>query len=206
MALFNLIPREAKFYEDYLRMADYLADACMLLDQMISVAPPDHAKAARIKEIEHHCDQLTHDVIQRLNQTFIAPLDREDIHALAIALDDVVDSVDAAASLIPLYQITQIRSGARELTGIIVAQADQIRGAVQALDKRKGLLDFVREINRLEHEADTAHQQAVGMLFQEETNPVTLIKWKEILDMLEDATDRAEDVANLFENILVKNG
>ena len=206
MARFRLIPKEEKFYDDFKQMADQIRKGARLLEQMLGVDPPIADKAAEIKEVEHQCDFLTHEIIQRLNKTFVTPIDREDIHELARTLDDVMDAIDSAAALIPLYRIEKIRFGARELTRVIIQQADELRVAVDSLEKRKGVLERSIEINRLENEADRIHKQAISELFLEEENPIMVIKWKEILDLLEEATDACEDVANLLENVVVKHG
>ena len=206
MAKFRLIPREEKFYEDFMAMGDQLRIGARLLEEMISNDPPNFGKADDIKEVEHKCDFLTHEIIQRLNRTFVTPIDREDIHSLAKALDDVMDAIDSAAALIPLYRIEKIRGGARELTRVIMEQTGEIRRAVEALERRTGVLEHAIEINRLENEADRIHKQAVGQLFDEERDPIAVMKWKEILDLLEEATDSCEDVANLLENVVVKHG
>jgi predicted phosphate transport protein (TIGR00153 family) len=206
LARFRLIPREEKFYDDFKAMADELRRGARLLEAMLAVDPPIADKAHEIKEVEHKCDFLTHEIIQRLNKTFVTPIDREDIHELARTLDDVMDAIDNAASLIPLYKIDKIRPGARELTRIIIQQCDELRVAVEALEQRKGVLERAIEINRLENEADRIHKNAISQLFDEETNPIVVLKWKEILDLLEEATDACEDVANLLENVVVKHG
>ncbi len=206
MAGFRLIPREESFYVDFAAMADQIRGGARLLVEMLSTEPPLADKAHEIKEVEHKCDFLTHGIIQKLNKTFVTPIDREDIHSLARTLDDVMDAIDNAAALIPLYHIDRVRSGARELARIISDSTDQVRHAVEALEKRTGVLERAVEINRLENEADRVHQQAVGRLFDEERDPIVVMKWKEILDLLENATDRCEDVANLLENVVVKHG
>ncbi len=187
-------------------MADQLRTGARLLEEMFATDPPVADKAHEIREVEHKCDFLTHEIIQRLNKTFVTPIDREDIHSLARSLDDVIDAIDDAASLIPLYGIDKVRPGARELTRIISASTDQILLAVEALERRAGVLERAVEINRLENEADRAHLRAVGQLFDQERDPIAVMKWKEILDLLEDATDRCEDVANMLENVVVKHG
>lgn len=186
-------------------MAQQLEAGARLLEEMLSTDPIDADKSHEIKEVEHKCDFLTHEVIQRLNKTFVTPIDREDIHALARALDDVMDAIDDAAALIPLYRIERVRFGARELSRIISESVVQVRLAMEALEHRKGVIGPTVEINRLENEADRYHQKAMGQLFDEERDPIQIMKWKEILDLLEDATDRCEDVANLLENIVVKH-
>src|SRR5687767_9101974 len=186
--------------------ADQIRVGARLLEELFSTEPPVIARADEIREVEHKCDFLTHEIIQRLNKTFVTPIDREDIHELAKTLDDVMDAIDSAAALIPLYRIDKIRPGARELTRVIVQQCDEIRVAVEALERRKGVLDRAIEINRLENEADRIHKNAISQLFDVETNAITVMKWKEILDVLEEATDACEDVANLLENVVVKHG
>jgi len=203
---FRLIPREEKFYDDFLALADELQRGAKLLEEMVGADTPLWGKADEIKEVEHKCDSLTHEIIQRLNRTFVTPLDREDIHALARSLDDVMDAIDASATMIRLYKLQTVRFGARELAQVITTSADQIRLALQALEKHKGLITHAVEINRLENEADRIHQQALSRLFDDERDPIVVIKWKEILDFLESATDRCEDVANLLEGVMVKHG
>lgn len=203
---FRLIPREEKFYSDFQALADELKRGSQLLEEMVAADRPVWDKAEEIKEVEHKCDFLTHEIIQRLNRTFVTPLDREDIHALARSLDDVMDAIDASAALIRLYKLEQVRFGARELAHIISASTHQVRLALDALEQHKGLITHAVEINRLENEADRVHQQAVSRLFDDERDPLLVMKWKETLDFLEDATDRCEDVANVLEGVMVKHG
>jgi predicted phosphate transport protein (TIGR00153 family) len=203
---FRLLPREEKFYTDFEALADQLKNGARLLEEMLAPEQPLWDKADEIKEVEHTCDVLTHAIIERLNRTFVTPLDREDIHALARSLDDVMDSIDATATVIRLYRLATVRYGARELARIIAASAAQVRLALGALEQKKGLLAHAVEINRLENEADRTHQAAVSRLFDDEKDPLTVIKWKETLDFLEGATDRCEDVANVLEGVMVKHG
>jgi predicted phosphate transport protein (TIGR00153 family) len=203
---FRLIPREEKFYTDFLAMADELQKGARLLESMLQPDHPVWDKADEIKEVEHKCDFLTHEIIQRLNRTFVTPIDREDIHELARSLDDVMDAIDASAAVIRLYRLNAVRFGARELARVVSASTVEIRKAIAALSESKSLATHAVEINRLENEADRLHQQAVGRLFDEETNPIAVMKWKETLDFLEQATDRCEDVANVIEGVAVKHG
>jgi predicted phosphate transport protein (TIGR00153 family) len=206
MARFSLIPVEGKFYADFAAMADQLRNGARLLEQMFASEPPIADKAHEIKEVEHKCDFLTHEIIKRLNQTFVTPMDREDIHALARALDDVMDAIDNAAALVPLYHVTKLRPGVQEMTRVISQSTDEVKAAVEALERKTGVLERTVEINRLENEGDRIHQRSVGQLFEQEKDPIVVMKWKEIFDLLESATDRCEDVANLLENIVVKHG
>jgi len=203
---FRLIPREEKFFTDFQALADELKHGARLLEEMLTPEHPAWEKADEIKEVEHKCDQLTHEIIQRLNRTFVTPLDREDIFNLARSLDDVMDAIDAAGSLVRLYRLDSVRVGARELARIVTASTDQVRLAVGAMQEHKGLMPHAIEVNRLENEADRVHHQAVSKLFEEERDPLTIIKWKETFDFLEDASDRCEDVANVIEGVMVKHG
>jgi uncharacterized protein len=202
---FRLIPKEERFYDDFVALAEEIRRGASLLEEMLAPELPLWDKADEIKEVEHKCDFLTHEIIQRLHRTFVTPLDREDIHELARSLDDVMDAIDATAALVRLYQIILVRTEARELTRIIIASAEQIVKALKALERRRGVAEPAVEINRLENEADRVHQVAVRRLFEEERDPIQIMKWKEILDFLEDATDRCEDVANVLEGVVVKH-
>jgi uncharacterized protein len=204
LARFSLIPKDGRFYDDFIAMAQEIQAATHLLVRMLASDPPDWSIAAELKRLEHHCDQLAHDSLRRLNQTFVTPIDREDIHAMALSLDDVMDMIDAAGGCLHLYEVRQVRPGARELADNLVLCGDQLLLAMRKLERRQDLAEHVVEINRLENEADLLHREAIGRLFRETPDPIEIMKWKEILDLLERATDDCEDVANLIESVLVK--
>lgn len=206
MARFSLIPQQRRFFDEFASLASELQKGAHLLKEMLAASQPDMQKVEAIKDIEHTCDRMTHDIVVRLNQTFVTPLDREDIHALASSLDDVMDAIDGAAAVIRLYKIQQIRAGARRLADIVCDAVDLIAKAFLALERRDGVLEVAARISQLEHEADRVHQDAIVGLFDQERDPIAVIKWKEIYDFLEAATDRCEDVANLLEGVIVKNG
>ena len=203
---FSFIPRQEHFFDAFVALAEQIRTGARTLKQMLSSNPPDMAMADAIKDIEHVCDGKTRGIIDRLNRTFVTPLDREDIHALAISLDDVMDAIDAAAAVVRLYKITEVRPGARRLAELVIESMDRITEAVGALEKRHGVLELAARVNQLEREADRVHQDAIVELFDQETNPIAVIKWKEIFDFLEAATDRCEDVGNLLEGVVVKHG
>ena len=203
---FSLIPREEKFYHDFQALADELQRGARLLEEMLLPDHPIWDKADEIKEVEHKCDNLTHEIIQRLNRTFVTPIDREDIFALARSLDDVMDAIDASATMVRLYRLDTVRFGARELAHLITASAHELHRALHALETKKSIATHAIEINRLENEADRVHQASVSRLFDECQDPILVMKWKETLDFLEQATDRCEDVANVLEGVVVKNG
>ena len=202
---FRLIPREEKFFEDFASIADQLCKGATLLEEMIAPDRPLAEKAAAIKDVEHRCDQIVHDALQRLHRTFVTPIDREDIFALLRALDDVIDDIDASADMLRLYRIDQVRPAARELARLITASTRQVHRGLAALDTREGVSEVVAEIGRLESQADAVYATAVGDLFDRERDAIAIFKWKEILDMLEGATDRCKDVATAIEGILVKH-
>jgi uncharacterized protein len=203
---FRLIPREETFYNDFQAMADELRQGARLLEEMLEPEHPIWDKADEIKEVEHKCDVLTHEIIQRLNRTFVTPLDREDIHALARSLDDVMDSIDASAAVIRLYRLDAVLYGTREMARVITASTAQVRLAIDAMAGHRELSAHAVEINRLENEADRIYHESLRRLFDDEKDPIRIIKWKETLELLEAATDRCEDVANVLEGVMVKNG
>ena len=203
---FRLIPREERFFDDFVALAEQIQKGAGLLEEMLAPERPIWDKADEIKEVEHKCDFITHEIIQRLHRTFVTPLDREDIHTLARILDDVMDAIDASASVVRLYQIEIVRPDARELAKLVAISCEQVVIAMKALERRHGVAAPAVEINRLENEADRTHQQAVGRLFESEKDPLVVMKWKETLDFLEAATDRCEDVANVLEGVVVKYG
>jgi uncharacterized protein len=205
MTAFSLVPRDKHFFKEFVSLAEEVRSGSRELKQMIATDPPDISKVEVIKEIEHACDRCTRAIIDRLNRTFVTPLDREDIHALASSLDDVMDAIDAAAAVIRLYKIAHVRAGAKRLVDIVCDSTDGITQALQALERRDGVLEMAARIKQLEHEADRVHQDAIVELFDQERDPIAVIKWKEVFDFLEAATDRCEDVANLLEGVVVKH-
>ena len=205
MGRFRLIPREEKFYEDFVAMGDNIIAAAILLEEMMQTDPPAVTKTEEIKEIEHRCDFLTHQVLQRLHSTFVTPIDREDIHALAKALDDVMDAIDASSHLFGQYRIVEVRDGARKFAHITVIAAEQMRVALKNMEAHVAVTPSVVEINRLENEADRLHQAVVTTLFDDEHDPITLIKWKEIFDFMEATIDRIEDVSDVIQGVILKH-
>ena len=207
MVRFRLIPREEKFFAEFVDLAEQIRTGARMLKQMLATSPPDMDKVEAIKEVEHACDRITRGIIDRLNRTFVTPLDREDIHALASSLDDVMDAIDAAAAVVRLYKIQTVRPGVRRLVEIICESTDHLREGLASLERNTThVLEIAARVSQLEHEADRVHQDAIVELFDQETDPIAVIKWKEILDFLEAGTDRCEDVANLLEGVVVKHG
>ena len=203
----RLIPRDAKFYDMFSEVANNLIHGARVLSEFLQHY--DYAQlpafVETIKSIEHTGDDLTHRIFVKLNQTFITPFDREDIHRLASSLDDVLDFIHAASDRLLTYKITQPSPSAAVLAAIILTQAEELGKAVSLLKKDGKLLAHCVEVNRLENEADQVARAAIGRLFDGGYDPITLIKLKELLEVLEAATDRAEDVANVLETVVLKN-
>jgi predicted phosphate transport protein (TIGR00153 family) len=173
---------------------------------MLNDAPENfEAHTKRIKKSEHECDELTHKITTKLNSSFITPFDREDIYTLSVALDDICDYIDAGARAVVMYDIRDISDDARTLARIIFDLSKAINAAASMLKKPNGMNQHIVEIHRLENEADDVYFRAIGELFKNENDPITLIKWKELYEILENATDRAESVANIIESIVLKH-
>jgi len=203
----RLIPRETKFFDMFNEIASNLVEGARVLSDLLHNYDYQQlaAPVQKIKEIEHHGDDMTHRLLIKLNQTFITPFDREDIHMLASSLDDVLDFINGASDRLLTYKITQPSPSAKILAGIILKQAEELKKAVSLLSKNHHLLEHCVEVNRLENEADQVSREAIGRLFDGGYDPITLIKLKELLEILEDASDRAEDAANVLESVVLKN-
>src|ERR1039457_4629819 len=203
----RLIPRDTKFFDMFAEIAGNVVEGAQVLSDLLHNY--DYARMAeavqKIKEIEHRGDDMTHRVFIKLNQTFITPLDREDIHLLVSSLDDVLDFINGASDRLLTYKITQPSPSAKVLADIILKQAKELKQAVSQLGKNHTLLEHCVEVNRLENEADQVSREAIGRLFDGGYDPITLIKLKELLEILEEASDKAEDVANVLETVVLKN-
>jgi uncharacterized protein len=202
----KLLKKDEKFFKIFAQMTVYIHEAAELLMKMLLNPKEDlKAIASRIKDLEHKGDDLTHKVIDELNKTFITPIDREDIHDLCAALDDVLDLIDAAATRIVLFKITEPIHAVPDICAVLLKQAETIGAAVSNLQDNDHVIERCIEINRLENDADRLFQIAIATLFDEVKDPIDVIKRKEIIETLETATDKAEDVANVLESIIVKN-
>lgn len=201
----RLIPREQKFFRMFADVAQNLIEGARILQDILKNSSNPSERVARLQEIEHRGDSLTHDIIRMLNQTFITPFDREDIHLLSSAFDDVLDFVNAAAVRMTLYRITSPPPAAADLAALIVTQAEELSRCVAVLGENQKVLDYCLEVNRLENEADRVSRKAIAELFEHERDPIQLIKLKELYEVLEAATDKAEDAANVLETVVLKS-
>ncbi len=202
----TLFKKDEKFFQIFDQMAVHIVAAAEILGKMLEKPGGDLLSlSTQIKELEHKGDELTHSVIDELNKTFITPIDREDIHDLSSSLDDVLDLIDSIAVRIVLFKITDPIPEAPQMVAVLLNQAKEVAAAVSKLQDNDHVVERCIEINRLENDADRLFQIAIGRLFSEVKDPIDVIKRKEIIDTLEKATDKAEDIANVLETIIVKN-
>ena len=205
--MFGLIPKDEKFFAMFRDMSHNIIEGAQLLKDMLDNFDDPVASQRKIKEVEHKGDTITHDIIKKLNKSFITPFDREDIYALSAALDDILDLIDASAQRVIMYNVESIPPEAKSLGFIILQSCHAVDKAVAMLGKKTNdqIFEACVEINALENEADRVSREAISRLFDEEKDPIQLIKWKEIFETLEKATDKCEDAANILESVVVKN-
>ena len=203
--MFNLIPREVRFFDLFEQQSQHMIKGAALLHELVHNFSDARAKAHAIKEVEHQADQVTHEIVKRLNTTFITPIDREDIHDLASRLDDVLDYIEAAAERLVAYRIKEPTSACRAMAEVIVQQTHSMDRAIKCLRTMDPAFhEHAVEVNRLENTADALLRDSLAALFEEQGDPIEVIKWKEIYETMEIVTDRCEDVANVIEGIILK--
>ena len=203
---FSLLPREDVSFDLFTQMAGKIEEASAILTELLGTPNADLTSfKTRVKDVEHACDQITHQITNKLNKSFITPFDREDIYTLAVALDDICDYIDAGVRAIVMYDIQEQNQYSRQFARIIKDLGVEINAAVSLLSRPDGISERFREIHRLENEADDVYFRAMEDLFKNEKDPITVIKWKEFYEILENATDRCESVANIIESIVLKH-
>jgi uncharacterized protein len=200
-----LAPRDREFFDLFEEAGGNVLRAASLLEEMLTDFPERNELARDILICEQDGDRITHDIIQRLNQTFVTPIDREDILALASALDDVVDFTEEVADYLGLYKIEAPMEQAQNLAQVLHAAARQIAEAMPRLRGFKDLSHYTVEINRLENDGDRLTREAIASLFDNGIDPMVVIRWKDIFERLEEAIDATEHVANILEGIVIKN-
>ena len=203
--MLRIPPKEEKFFEMFLDSAKNIQAAAKLLKEMLESGKNPVRYIKEIKELEHTGDKITHEIINKLNKTFVTPFDREDIYDLSRALDDVLDHIDSAAHRIVIYRISDPGQNAIRLAQIIIECAEEIVKAIGNLHQINKVYPHCVEINRLENEGDSITRETIASLFQDEQDAITIIKLKDFFEDLELAIDRCEDVANVLEAIAVKN-
>jgi predicted phosphate transport protein (TIGR00153 family) len=202
----RLLPREEEFFDLFTEVATRNKEAAQLLRELFE-APPERRTplVEAIKRLEHEADQVTHEVVNRLDRTFITPLDREDIYQLASDLDDVMDAMDGCARRTQIFRLGSSPPGVRQLVEVIQRMVSVLAEAVGRLKKGDDVMRFCVEAKRLEEEGDAIYHEALGQMFEKERDAIEIIKWKEIYDNLERTLDQAEDVANVVESITIKH-
>ena len=203
---FRLLPREEDFFDLFAEVATRTSEAAKLLRELLKGQPDSttyHVDA--IRRLENECDELTHEVVRRLDRTFITPIDREDIHLISSDLDDVMDRLDATARRAQIFRVGESPAGVDALCAVVEEITAEVLQAVLALRAGDDVMQHCIRAKRLEEQGDAVYHDNLGRLFDTETDPVRIIKWKEIFDMLEQALDEAEDVANAIESIVLKH-
>lgn len=204
-----LLPKEYSFFDFFEQHASKCVEGARLLQHLLHNVQDAETLVKEIKEVEHAGDKITHHTIETLHRTFITPLDREEIHQLISVMDDILDYIDAASQRILLYEIAEITPEAQELGEVLMRATEQVQEAVTGLRRLRYPMETLQtcvEINRLENEGDAALRKGMARLFKESTDPIHIIKWKEIYEFLEEATDACEDVANIIEGVVLEHG
>jgi hypothetical protein len=205
----RLMPKSDDFFSDFEAQAAAVVEGAVLLKGLLDDFTNVPAKCQAIKDVEHRADDITHRDFERLHTQFITPFDRSEIHRILSRIDDVLDLADAAAERLGLYDVDTVLPEARELAAVLVEQTRKMEEAVRGLRNMKKdpqtILAACQEMNKLENQADTLTRKTMAKLFKRGNDPLTVMKWKEIVDLLEEATDRAEDVANVIEGIVLEH-
>jgi len=204
----RLIPRDEKFFELFRQQAANVVEAAKLMRDLLEDYTDVDQKRLKIEKAESAGDEIAHHIMEKLNTTFITPMDREDIHALASALDDILDFIYATAQRLHLYGVKSIRNDAVALANVVLRAAEEtaaLTDEMEDLRNVKNLKSRWIEVNRLENEGDKISRQAIASLFEHEKDPIEVIKWKEVYEHLETAIDKCEDAANIVESVALKN-
>ncbi len=205
---FRLLPRDERFFELFIALAQHGVDGSRILAQLFSRRDADRWQLVEtIKGLEHAADDVTHELINRIDRSFITPFDREDIHLLASRLDDIIDHIDGVASRVKIFRADAVPDGAVLIAEVIHRMTMEVLRAVRALESGPPaeVLASCREIKRLEEEGDSLYHAWLGRLFDNGTDPLTVIKWKDLYDILESTLDIAEDAANVLESVTLKH-
>jgi len=205
VARLSLLPRDRTFFDLFIEAGENTVKASRLLDQMMATWPDSGDLPKQVIDAEHEGDRITHAIVQRLNSTFVTPIDREDIYGLATQMDDIVDYTEEAADFLGLYKIEAPMSQAQELTKVLVASCEQLAAGLEHLRDFKDLDKYWIEIHRLENDGDRISRDAVASLFSNGIDPMVVIRWKDMFAVLENAIDATETAAQILEGIVIKN-
>ena len=201
----SLLPRDRTFFDLFIQAGQNSLHAARLLDQMMDTWPDDEGLGREVLKAEQEGDRITHDIVRRLNTTFVTPIDREDIYGLATQMDDIVDFTEEAADFLALYKIVAPMAQAQALTKVLVQSCEQLAAGLEHLPDFKGLDKYWIEIHRLENDGDRISRDAVASLFSNGIDPMVVIRWKDMFAVLENAIDATETAAQIIEGIVIKN-
>jgi uncharacterized protein Yka (UPF0111/DUF47 family) len=201
----RLIPRDQEFFTLFDELATYLLTSARLLAELFANPAQMDKHVRAIKDVEHKADQLTHNINDRIDRSFVTPIDREDIHALSTRLDDVIDLIDGTARRAEIFHIGGVRAPAQKLTTLIVQAAEHLQRGVKGIKRTRDVNACAVEVKRIEEEGDAVYHDAVGALFVGTPDPLDVMKWKEIYDRLESAIDSCMSVVNSLQSISMKN-
>ncbi len=203
--MFNFLPRDGKYFDRFKDLADRILESAQILAQFFSREISVAAAADQIKRLEHQCDEISHEILRSIDQTFITPIDREDIHQLAVRLDDVIDLIDGTVRRVSLFNVTEPTPRSTVLAQIIVRTTQELVKAVSELRRQKGVVEHCIRIKQLENEGDVAYHDAVASLFREQIAAIEVIKWKDIYDNMERCIDQCAGVAHVLESVVLKH-
>jgi hypothetical protein len=203
--MLNILPKDDRYFERFTDLAVRIREAAGTLDRFFQGQAPVSATAAEVKRLEHECDEISHEILRSIDQSFITPIDREDIHQLAVRLDDVMDLIDGTVRRIVLFQIDKPTPLSAKMSQLIVQASSELVEAVSQLRKQKGVMEHCIRIKKLENEADAAYGESIASLFRGQPNAIELIKWKEVYDTMERCMDSSVAVAHVLESVVLKH-
>jgi len=203
--MLNFLPRDEKYFDRFTDMAVRIHESARILNGFFAGEAPVAAVADQIKRLEHECDEISHEILRGIDQTFITPIDREDIHQLAVRLDDVIDLIDGTVRRLALFKISEPTEVSRPLSRTIVQITAEMVEAVSALRSKKGVVEHCIRMKQLENQGDVAYHEAVASLFAGQIAPIEVIKWKDIYENMEGCIDQAEAVAHVLESVVLKH-
>ncbi|HLN93972.1 MAG TPA: DUF47 family protein [Thermoanaerobaculia bacterium] len=203
--MLNVLPRDEKYFDRFNELAQRTHESAVMLHRFFTGEAAVPAVADQIKRLEHECDVISHEILHGIDRTFITPIDREDIHQLAVRLDDVIDLIDGTIRRLAIFNISEPTVAGRKLSEIIVKITLEMVEAVAALRKQKGVVEHCIRMKQFENEGDVAYQEAVGSLFRQAIAPIEVIKWKDVYENMEGCIDQAEAVAHVLESVVLKH-
>ncbi len=203
--MLNFLPRDERYFERFTELANRIHESALVLDRFFTGETTLPAAADHIKRLEHECDEISHEILRGIDRTFITPIDREDIHQLAVRLDDVIDLVDGTVRRVVLYKIGQPTELSKRLSAIVVQATRELVDAVADLRKQKGVVGHCIRIKQFENEGDVAYHEAVASLFTGNVEAIEVIKWKDVYDNLERTIDQCAAVAHVLESVVLKH-